>query len=230
MSTAPRKQSGSFWVNVSLDRTRGAPLQRQLFDQIRSGILDGSLPPGTRLPASRLLASEVGCSRNTVLEVLDQLSAQGYLHSIRGSGLFVGPELPDVTLAAPGVPPTADLQTSGAALPALSARGEATASARLAHRGERHAAFSPSMPDVALFPIATWMQLTAQEWRQHGAALVTESDPRGFEPLRHAIGEYVYAARGVACDPDQIFITAGAQQGIDLTAQAAARSRRPSVG
>ena len=217
---AARKQSGSFWVNVSLDRTRGDPLQRQLFDQIRSGILDGSLPPGTRLPASRLLASEVGCSRNTVLEVLDQLAAEGYVHSAPGSGIFVGPEVPDASLAAADPAPKISLETlGGGALPALSARGKAAAASRLAHRGERHAAFAPSMPDVSLFPISTWMQLTAQEWRQHGAALVTQSDPRGFEPLRVAIAEYVYAARNVACDPNQIFITAGAQQGIDLTAR-----------
>jgi hypothetical protein len=61
--TAPDgvRQSASVWVNLSIDRSAGDPLQRQLYDQIRAEILRGTLPPGTRLPASRLLASEVGC-------------------------------------------------------------------------------------------------------------------------------------------------------------------------
>jgi GntR family transcriptional regulator/MocR family aminotransferase len=216
---AARPQSGSVWVNLSIDRSAGDPLQRQLYDQIRAEILRGTLVPGTRLPASRLLASEVGCSRNTVLEVVGQLIAEGYLQSIRGSGVYVVRDLPDETpSAAPPAAKTALAKLDGAP-PELSARGNAIAAARLGVRGGRHVAFSPSMPDVSLFPLATWMQLTAQEWREHGDALVTESDPRGFEPLRYAIAEYVCAARNVACGADQVIVTAGAQQGIDLVAR-----------
>jgi GntR family transcriptional regulator/MocR family aminotransferase len=220
--TAPAAapQSGSVWVNLSIDRSASEPLQRQLYDQIRAEILRGSLLPGTRLPASRLLASEVGCSRNTVLEVVGQLIAEGYLQSVRGSGVYVVRDLPDETPSVtPPAPEIALAKLDGVAPPELSARGRAVAAARLGFRAGRHAAFSPSMPDVSLFPLATWMQLTAQEWRDHGAALLTESDPRGFEPLRYAIAEYVCAARSVACGPDQVIITAGAQQGIDLVAR-----------
>jgi GntR family transcriptional regulator/MocR family aminotransferase len=206
-------------VNLSVDRSREEPLQRQLFEQIRAGILDGALAPGVQLPASRLLAAEVGCSRNTVLEVLGQLIAQGYLHSVRGAGIFVARDLPDETLSVPAPAPDREPEASDGALPKLSTRGLAVATARLGNPGGRHVAFSPSMPDVSLFPLATWMQLTAAEWREHGAELLTESDPRGFEPLRHAVAEYVNAARGVACDADQVLITAGAQQGIDLAAR-----------
>jgi GntR family transcriptional regulator/MocR family aminotransferase len=104
--TAPAAapQSGSVWVNLSIDRSASEPLQRQLYDQIRAEILRGSLLPGTRLPASRLLASEVGCSRNTVLEVVGQLIAEGYLQSVRGSGVYVVRDLPDET---PSVTPPA---------------------------------------------------------------------------------------------------------------------------
>src|SRR5271165_1820289 len=219
IATAARTQSGPFWVNLSIDRSRSEPLQRQLYEQIRTGILSGSLAPDTQLPASRLLASEVGCSRNTVLEVLAQLIAEGYLQSVRGSGVYVVRELPEETLAAAPVEKEPEIGAGRGTPPALSRRGETIASARLAQRGGRHVAFSPSMPDVSLFPIATWLQLSAQEWREHGAALVTEGDSRGFEPLRHAIAEYLFASRNVACSPEQIIVTAGAQQGVDLTAR-----------
>ncbi len=207
-------------MNLSIDRSQDGPLQRQLFDQIRAGIACGSLAAGTRLPSSRLMASEIGCSRNTVLEVLAQLVAQGYLRSIRGSGMFVVHDLPDETLSAAALEPEQHRESSGAGvLPELSARGETVATARLGHRGGRHIAFSPSMPDVSLFPIGAWMQLTAQEWRDNAAALLTECDPRGFEPLRYAVADYVSASRNVACAPNQVLITAGAQQGIDFTAR-----------
>jgi GntR family transcriptional regulator/MocR family aminotransferase len=208
-------------VNLNIDRSRSEPLQRQLYEQIRAGILSGSLRPDTQLPASRLLASEVGCSRNTVLEVVARLISEGYLVSVRGSGVYVVSDLPDETLSATA-PATGTFRKRDAGLgllPELSKRGKAVAGARLARRGDRHAAFAPSMPDVSLFPIATWMQLNAQEWRDRGPKLLAETDPRGFEPLRHAIAEYVHASRNVACGPDQIFVTAGAQQGIDLAAR-----------
>jgi GntR family transcriptional regulator/MocR family aminotransferase len=215
--------SGAFWANLSVDRSRDEPLQRQLHGQIRDAIRCGALAPATRLPASRQLASEIGCSRNTVLEVVAALIAEGYLISARGSGVYVSDDVPDDAFTATVPSDTGDARPGDdgfhGASPVLSRRGNAIATARIWQRGSRHVAFSPSMPDVSLFPLATWLQLHAQEWRDRGDALLTESDPRGYEPLRHAIAEYVSASRGVACGSDQIIVTAGAQQGIDLTAR-----------
>jgi GntR family transcriptional regulator/MocR family aminotransferase len=218
--TAQELRCPPFWANLSLDRSRAEPLQRQLYEQIRDGIVLGAVRPGMQVPASRTLASELGCSRNTVLEAVAQLVAEGYLVGVGRSGVYVCHELPDETLAAlaPAMT-TSDLSRPPHALPGLSQRGEAIAATRLALSADRHGTFMPSMPDVSLFPIATWMQLHAQEWRERGSALLTECDARGFAPLRVALAKYVAASRNVVCDPDQILITAGAQQGIDLVAR-----------
>jgi DNA-binding GntR family transcriptional regulator len=72
------------------------PLFRQLYRALRAGIIDGVVPPGARLPATRALATELGVSRTTVLLAYEQLAAEGYLDGKRGSGSYVQ------AVAAPG--------------------------------------------------------------------------------------------------------------------------------
>ena len=67
----------------------GAGLSRQLYQALRERMLDGRLPGGTRLPASRQLAELLGVSRNTVNCALDQLYAEGYVHARVGDGTYV---------------------------------------------------------------------------------------------------------------------------------------------
>ena len=88
------------WIRLDGD----GPLFRQLHRALRAGILDGVVPPGTRLPATRALATELGVSRTTVLLAYEQLAAEGYLDGRRGSGSFVHDVPP---LAAPGRAKTA---------------------------------------------------------------------------------------------------------------------------
>src|SRR5690348_3666641 len=109
-------------ILIHLDPRRRGALQHQIYGGIRLAILDGILEPGSRLPSSRALAEELGVSRTTTLLALEQLLAEGYLATQRGSGTFVARELPD------------DLHGSGDAAPAaerkhppLSARGAALA-------------------------------------------------------------------------------------------------------
>ncbi len=87
-------------VTVALDRGSGVPLHRQLYEGLREAVLSGRLSAGTRLPSSRLLASEVGVSRNTVMSAFLQLSAEGYLDGRVGSGTYVADSLPDDLLRA----------------------------------------------------------------------------------------------------------------------------------
>src|SRR5262245_66448969 len=89
----PRR--GSVLLTLALEPTGRAPLFRQVYDGLRTAILAGTLPPGTRLPASRGLARELGVSRNTVLNAYEQLLAEGYLEGRAGSGTFVPQSLPE---------------------------------------------------------------------------------------------------------------------------------------
>src|SRR5580692_9554337 len=81
-----------------LDRAVSTPLNRQIYDQWRQGILSGRFRGGERVPSTRELSAALGVSRSTVTLAYDQLIAEGYLESARGSGTFVCRELPDELL------------------------------------------------------------------------------------------------------------------------------------
>ena len=80
---------------LRIDAREEATLQAQIYDGVRRAILDGVLTPGSRVPSSRALAADLGVSRTTSLLAYEQLAAEGYLESRRGSGTYVARELPD---------------------------------------------------------------------------------------------------------------------------------------
>src|SRR5271170_4376413 len=83
---------------ILLDRASDAPLHRQIYDQWRQGILSGRFRRAERVPSTRELSTSLAVSRSTVTLAYEQLIAEGYLESSRGSGTFVCRELPDELL------------------------------------------------------------------------------------------------------------------------------------
>ncbi len=107
-------------VLVRLQEERDPLLHKRLYNALRRAILDGSLAPQSRLPPSRDLAGELGVSRNTILTTYEQLLAEGYVVSRRGSGTFVAQTAPESSLTAKGqqenssiAAPTAHLSRRG---------------------------------------------------------------------------------------------------------------------
>ncbi|VTU22339.1 MocR-like pyridoxine biosynthesis transcription factor PdxR [Variovorax sp. PBL-E5] len=189
---------------------RGA-LNRRLCECIRGAIHDGSLEAGSRLPASRELARELGFSRNTATFVYEQLVAEGYLRAVVGSGTYVRERMPDAAPLAPaprvcGMPPRR---------PALSQRGfaaidQAQASTR------QWGAFMPGLPDVTRFPQRQFAGIASRLARKMSPSLMTYSTGGGHAALRESIAQYLRQARSVVCEPQQIIVTEGVQQALDL--------------
>lgn len=163
---------------------RRAGLERALRDAVR----DGRLSPGTRLPATRRLAGELGISRNTVKAAYDQLVAEGYLTARQGSGTQVAP-LPPVTAEPP----------------------EAAARARAPRFDLR-----PGSPDVGAFPAAAWLRALRRAIATAPSLAYDYGDPRGRIELRTALSGYLGRARGVIAPPERIVITSGYVQGLAL--------------
>jgi GntR family transcriptional regulator / MocR family aminotransferase len=90
-------------VALNLDPVSPIALYRQIYDGLRGGIVGGRFEAGTRLPASRALASSLGVSRITVTECYERLVSEGYLETRRGSGTFVCSSLPETDMYASGV-------------------------------------------------------------------------------------------------------------------------------
>ena len=74
-------------IHLSLDGAGG--LGQRLYESLRRALIDGQVPPGERLPSSRVLAAELGVSRRLVVEAYERLVAEGFLGGAPGRGTFV---------------------------------------------------------------------------------------------------------------------------------------------
>jgi GntR family transcriptional regulator/MocR family aminotransferase len=187
---------------------------RRICEAIKGQIASGLLGPGARLPSTRTLAAEWGVSRTTVTAAYEQLIAEGYLEARQGAR----------TRVAAGLGPTsAPLDPI-----ATSARPD-----RLSAYGRRLSAFSlPPRPrsdrmvadfrygDVATtdFPVLAWRKAVGDAVLRREDRL-SYGDPRGSARLRTALQGYLWRARGLRCEPDQIIVVNGSQQGLDLCAR-----------
>jgi GntR family transcriptional regulator/MocR family aminotransferase len=215
------KQPGSvFLPAVSVDRASGTPLYKQIYEEIRRAILDGSLRRGLRLPSTRLLAEELGVSRNIVVLAFEQLVAEGYLESKTGAGTSVANTMPDEILHVG--------RRTGQERPfpkrnPLSKRGRRIANmTTLAHTlgpAARLAPFQYGLPALDELPLEIWGRLVARHFRRAPKELLGHGDSAGYWPLREAIASYAGVARGVRCNPGQVIVVNGSQQAIDLAAR-----------
>lgn len=217
-NAAMPKRTGAFDVAaIAPDGATATSRYQQLYENLRNAVLTGRLAPGARLPATRVLAAELGVARNTVVTAFEQLVAEGYLESRPGDGTYVSRALPDERLT---VKPAGRRASRLAAptLPPLSRQSQALSAARLGSWGEDGPPhpFRPDLLALDHFPLAVWARLVSRNWRHRATSLLGYGDPAGYHPLREAVATYLGAARGVRCTPEQVFITNGAQQGIDL--------------
>lgn len=187
-------------------------MNRQLYQLIRDAILQQWLPVGLQLPSSRELAHELGMARNTVMFAYEQLIAEGFLETRPGAGSFIADTAPErLSLQ----PPSAQAQVP---LPAFSQRGARL----LAHTGvseQQAGAFMAGVPDVSHFPHKVWTRLQNKVWRRARLEMLSYSQDGGYLPLRSAIADYLRLARSVNCSAENVLITHGIHQSIDLIAK-----------
>ena len=177
---------------LALDRESGAPLHAQLELRLREHVRSGRLAPGSRLPSSRALATELGVSRGVVLEAYAQLTAEGYLTASQGA-------------------PTRVAATAGGERPPVPA-GSLT---------QRHALdFSPVTPDLGAFPADGWIRSVRSVAREVPFGELGHGDPRGAPELRNELMSYLARVRAAAPEPEHTLICAGFTQGFAIVCRA----------
>ena len=192
-------------------RTRTSlPLHRELYEALRSALRDGSLQAGERLPSSRELAQDLQLSRNTVVAAIEQLGVEGYLESRVGSGTYVKD---GVQKAPRRRPPPVGGQSAG-----LSRRGQALATTFCAGDLEIQP-FTPGPADFSAFPAQLWQRLQNKHWKMTYPEMLDYSASGGYAPLRRAVADYLRVFRSAELDTDQVIITNGTQQSLELCAQ-----------
>ncbi len=208
-----REASAAIPPLIPLDRRSGRTLPRQVYDAFRLAILRGDMRPGQQVPSSRALANELRISRFPVLDAYAQLSTEGYFESRTGSGTFVSSSLPDRKVQA-------ERPEGKPAGPRRMARRSA-----LFPRFERSpwrqgwGAFGVHQPATDQFPFELWSKLVGRHSRTPRMQAIQHIDPRGLEPFRTAICEYLHTARSVQCEPGQVMIVSGSQQALEITAR-----------
>ncbi len=199
-------------LSIALDRDAAQPLFRQLYEALRQLILNGRLARSARLPASRAFAAELGVSRATVTLAYDQLIAEGYLESRRGSGVYVC-DLPHLEIRSPAHMRAPRDQRPSSDHPSLSP----TSPPPNSQPPSQPQPFAPGLPDMRLFPYKEWGRCVARAARTTPAALIDGSEPFGDWHLRAALARHLAEWRAIDVSPEQIIITAGAGDALELT-------------
>ena len=178
-------------------------IYRQLFD----AVLDGRLRQGERLPPTRELARHLAVSRNTVALAYERLVAEGVLLSRVGSGTFVSTE-PVGHFQARRAPAGRSVRARSLwkAIPEL----EPARSIKPLYD------FRVGGPDEEMFPFTTWRRLMARELRLAALAWGQYGESSGHAGLRAAIARHVGISRSVRASADDVIVTQGAQQALDL--------------
>ena len=201
---------------INLDRDNGQTLQKQLYEELRQTILRGRLLPQQKIPSTRSLAQSLGISRTTVTLCYEALLSEGYLETKIGSGTYVCAQLPndlpqidiDGTSLGTSRPPIM-LSTYGKSLMARRHSSAVTVTDALIN-------FRYGQPALEQFPVKLWRRLLSRHCCASTDWLDYTTDSLGYYPLRQQIAQYVSRSRAVQCRPEQIMITSGSLQTLNL--------------
>lgn len=155
---------------------------------LREAIRSGRLAPGSRLPSTRSLCTQLGISRGVVSEAYSQLAAEGYLDTRAGAGTRVA--------------------STTATSPSADARGEPAPPSRYD--------LSPFRPALSAFPRGAWLAALARVSRRVPDEHLGYPLPAGVPELQQALAGYLGRARGVQITPERILVCASLRQGLCL--------------
>ncbi len=199
---------------LDLNPDSKASLQAQIFDQIRRLILDGKLQADMALPPSRVLAERFRVSRNTVIVAYERLAAEGYVEARGTAGIFVTSIPPDDLLLISNSPDTRLVN-----IPAAPDAGEPL----LCFAGSPGGGNDRPAHDFWVgrsasdgFPLRVWRRIVTGLLSGESQYLTDYCDPAGLPKLRRAIADHLGRSRGMHVTPDQIIVTAGGQDALNL--------------
>ncbi len=194
---------------IPLDRA-GDALALQIQDHLRVAIREGRLAAGERLPSTRGLAAHLGVSRGTVVEVYEQLVAEGYLDSVVGSGTRV------------------------ARIPGAERRriqGARSASGPLAANAPKPAIdFEYGIPDLGSVPLRDWVWALGEASRTLPTEALGDEEPAGLRHLRDVVTAYHRRVRAGCATAEDAVVVGGFRQGLAFTLATLARSGIEVVG
>lgn len=177
-------------LTISVRRDIGESLSRQIQDAVKEKVRNKILLPGVPLPSSRLLAQDIGVSRSVVVEAYEQMTAEGYLEAVQGSGTRVATQ----PVIAEGQASTLTSQ------PLPAARWD----------------LSVGATDINNFPGQDWLSCYQRAVQSPGIEKLTYPPVAGTSALRLELASYLGRVRGVRADPAHTMVTMGFAQGLGV--------------
>jgi GntR family transcriptional regulator / MocR family aminotransferase len=187
-------------------------LSGEIYRQVRHAILNRRLRSGDRLPPSRELARELVVARGTVTVAYERLAAEGFVEVRQGAGTFV------CELLAQAGRDEATHRSSGALQPRQIWQSVALPHVSWLEKPARFD-FRTGLCDASLFPDREWRQAVTRALRSSATTAGVYEHPAGHRDLRAAIVRHIGVSRGVEASADDIVITNGTQQALDLLAR-----------
>ena len=206
-------------LNVSdLERGGEISLTQQLADRIAALIDGGELVPGEKLPATRALAADASINHLTAVRVYRRLAELGYVTAAVGRGTFVRRNVPVATASAAALDDD-DWQLGMLAPRALSYADEMLRDSLHAPLRTDVVALQSGFPDPELCPSQELAEIAAEIAREQPRAVTSYLEVEGMAELRERLAELGVEA-GYASSADEILVTSGARQAIDLISRA----------
>jgi GntR family transcriptional regulator / MocR family aminotransferase len=232
------KVGGADFLQLSPASAPARGLTAWLADAVRAAIIDGRLRAGAPLPATRVLADDLGISRGVIVEAYQRLADEGLVSAQRGAGTRVlGLRSADPArtrvdgTGGRTAKPTGDGATRTAGPSGDGAAGSAgPGRLPLRWRGRAEIDLSPGVPDLAGFPRAAWLRAERAVLERASVADLGYGDPRGSEWLRTELAGWLARTRGLRAEPDDIIIVTGVAQALALLAQGLRRGGGASGG
>jgi 2-aminoadipate transaminase len=210
-------QSMSYKLDLSdISRDSTQSITSQLIAVVRDAIEAGGLPPGAKLPTTRQLATDAGVNHLTVVRAYKRLAEEGFVTASRGRGTFVRQVPPTVAVT--------DGRWQHAVLPPAhrSFVTQAVSDTWHAPTGGGHINLATGWAAAELLPVRELSQISDDVFSQVGADALTYGDPDGLWELREQLAVRGGQA-GFAADADEIVVTTGARQAIDLAVRTIVR-------
>lgn len=192
-------------LTITLDVKSTIPLYEQIYEYIKTDIRNGKISCGEKLPSTRALAKYLEISRSTVELAYEQLLAEGYVEAEACRGFFV---------------------TQIEELYQWETAKETVAQKIIKEENVYKYDFSPRGVDLQSFPYSVWRKLSKEILSNDKSDLFQLGDSQGEYELRETICRYLYQARGVNCEPEQIVIGAGNEYLLMLLSTVLGKNRK----
>lgn len=200
-------------ILIKLNRESKTPLFKQVFQALKERIDNHVLKPGERLPATRNFAAQLGVNRSTIYKAYEELWALGYIESKPGSYSTVRR------------PPELMKRETDKELPSINWKCripgnsqkllDQTQKQRFSEEEPGTINFMPLSPDPSVISATAYRKCLNQVIRESGSQLLQYGDPMGYGPLRSYLSKRM-KQHGIDVSSDQILITNGIQNGLDL--------------